>query len=127
MRLAEGPVRSLVAGRARRHARDAAVEGPREVQARHGGDVDDEEARHRRVDESLRRAVRRGRVESPAPAPSVSGEVAAEYGPRPLGLGDHVIARSLGAGAKLVDVEAHELALPFLQPAADEDGVDVAR
>ena len=57
VRLAQGSLRPLVAGRARRADRDAAVEGSREVEARHGGDAEDEEARHRRVAAGVRRAI----------------------------------------------------------------------
>src|SRR5215831_15481997 len=73
VRLAQGSLWPFVAGRTRRHAGDAAVEGSREIQARRGGDADDEEARHRRLDEGVRGTLGRGRVEPGGDAVSVRG------------------------------------------------------
>src|SRR5215510_16350924 len=53
--------------------------------------------------------------------------VPAEDRARPLRLRDEVVARPFGHDLELGDLHADELALPLLDLAGDEDGVDVAR
>ena len=62
VRLAQGPVRRVVAGRPPRHGRDAQGSGVGSREAGDGGRHEDEEARHRRTSEGIRGVT-------PGPAP----------------------------------------------------------
>src|SRR3989454_1267523 len=62
MRVAQRQIRCVVASRSDCLGRDAAGQGPRKVETRHGGDAEDEKDQHRSAEESIRGcAVRRPR------------------------------------------------------------------
>ena len=58
VRLAERPLRPVVADRPDRTGRDVGRSRPEEIAERHAGDVADDENRHRRLEARVRRSLR---------------------------------------------------------------------